>query len=193
MQFGQSNLVEAVTAVLRDNALPPECLKLEITESVLLQDSEATREVIQRISDTGVGFSIDDFGTGYSSLSYLRHYPFETLKIDRSFVSNVTGNQSDANLVSSIIAMAASLNLKVVAEGIETDEQLAFVRDAGCDTAQGFRLGRPMPAGEFAAYVRENAAEVSRTCIPHLSPRRTRYSTCISLSVAPSPHRWCLP
>lgn len=164
MQFSQSSLFEAVTAALRDNSLPPECLKLEITESALLEDSETTRAVIQRISDAGVGFSIDDFGTGYSSLSYLRRYPFETLKIDRSFVSNVTHNQSDANLVTSIIAMAASLDLKVVAEGIETDEQFAFVRDAGCDIAQGFRLGRPTPASEFAVLVRESAVPMSQTC-----------------------------
>jgi diguanylate cyclase (GGDEF)-like protein len=163
MQFGQSNLAEAVSAVLRKNALPPECLKLEITESLLLQDSEGAQEVIQRISDSGVGFSIDDFGTGYSSLSYLRRYPFETLKIDRSFVSNVTESQSDASLVTSIIAMAASLDLKVVAEGIETDEQFEFVKNAGCDVAQGFRLGRPMSASDFALFIQKNAARVSRS------------------------------
>ena len=127
-QFQQSNLVEMVSRTLRETSLPPECLKLEITESVLVQETEKTRSTIQAIHDMGVRFSIDDFGTGYSSLSYLRNYPFESLKIDRSFVSNVTSSQSDANLVESIIAMALNLNLKVVAEGIETDEQYAFVK-----------------------------------------------------------------
>lgn len=162
MQFGQTDLAQTVSAALQENALPPECLKLEITESVLLQDSQSTQDVIQRITDIGVGSSIDDFGTGYSSLSYLRRYPFEALKIDRSFVSNVTQSQNDANLVVSIIAMAASLNLKVVADGIETDEQFAFVKDAGCAIAQGFALGRPMPASEFAVSIEENSAQMSQ-------------------------------
>jgi EAL domain-containing protein (putative c-di-GMP-specific phosphodiesterase class I) len=165
IQFGQTNLLESVTAALKEYSLPPGLLKLEITESVLLQDSEITNEVIQRITDMGVGFSIDDFGTGYSSLSYLRRYPFETLKIDRSFVSSVTENQSDADLVTSIVAMAASLNLKVVAEGIETDEQFAFVKKAGCDIAQGFGLGRPMPARAFSLFVEESFAQASQAVV----------------------------
>ena len=165
MQFSQTNLLESVMAALREYSLSPQALKLEITESVLLQDSDTTNEMIQQISDMGVGFSIDDFGTGYSSLSYLRRYPFETLKIDRSFVGNVTESQSDADLVTSIVAMAASLNLKVVAEGIESDEQFAFVRKAGCDVAQGFGLGRPMPASEFALFVQESAAQASHAVV----------------------------
>jgi diguanylate cyclase (GGDEF)-like protein/PAS domain S-box-containing protein len=148
-QFQQSNLPELVASILRDTSLPPECLKLEITETVLLQETEKTKSTIQAIHDMGVRFSIDDFGTGYSSLSYLRVFPFETLKIDRSFIRNVTTNKNDANLVESIIAMALNMNLKVIAEGIETDEQLDFIKRAGCDAAQGFGLGRPIPATEF--------------------------------------------
>jgi len=154
VQFQQSNLVEVVSNILRETTLPTNCLKLEITESVLLEDSDNTRSVIQAIHDMGVRFSIDDFGTGYSSLSYLRLYPFEYLKIDRSFVSNVTSNQSDANLVESIIAMALNLNLKVVAEGIETDGQYSFVKNSGCDVAQGYGLGRPVPATEFINHIK---------------------------------------
>ncbi len=147
----QNNLVEIVSKTLKETSLSPEYLKLEITETVLLQETENTKAIIQAIHDMGVQFSIDDFGTGYSSLSYLRSYPFNYLKIDRSFIQNVTTNKSDASLVESIIAMALNLDLKVVAEGIETDEQYAFVKKAGCDIAQGYGLGRPMQATDFIA------------------------------------------
>ena len=142
-QFQQSNLVEIVSTTLKDTALPPECPKLEITETVLLQETEKIRSIMRAIHDMGVRFSIDDFGTGYSSLSYLRMYPFESLKIDRSFVNNVTSSPNDASLVESIIAMALNLNLKVVAEGIETDEQEQRLRAAGCPVGQGFGFSRP--------------------------------------------------
>lgn len=155
-QFQQSNLVEMVAKILHETSLPAECLKLEITENVLLQETEKTKMTIQAIHNMGVRFSIDDFGTGYSSLSYLRLFPFETLKIDRSFISNVTTDKNDANLVESIIAMALNLNMKVVAEGIETHEQLRFIRNAGCNAAQGFGLSRPIPATEFLALLMIN-------------------------------------
>ena len=161
-QFQQSNLVEIVSRILQETALPPECLKLEITETVLLQETERTKSTIQAIHNMGVRFSIDDFGTGYSSLSYLRMYLFESLKIDRSFVSNVTSSPNDANLVESIFAMALNLNLKVVAEGIETDEQYAFVKNVGCDVAQGYGLGCPVPASEFLIQLSDGDAGTNK-------------------------------
>lgn len=161
-QFQNSKLVDTVSRILSETGLPAHRLKLEITESVLLQETEKTRSAIQEIHDMGVRFSIDDFGTGYSSLSYLRLYPFESLKIDRSFVRNVLFNESDAHLVESIISMALNLKLKVIAEGIETEEQYAFVRNAGCDSAQGYGLGYPVTAREFLKLVSAQKAIVVR-------------------------------
>jgi diguanylate cyclase (GGDEF)-like protein/PAS domain S-box-containing protein len=157
-QFLQSDLAEVVARTLAESSLPPEYLKLEITESVMMQETERNHSIIESITAMGVRFVIDDFGTGYSSLSYLRNFPFESLKIDRSFVNNVTSSDNDANLVRSIVAMAISLNLKVVAEGIETEEQKAFVRCCGCDTLQGYLLGLPMPADQFLSQLTEKPA-----------------------------------
>ena len=148
-QFLQSDLAAVVARTLEASSLPPQLLKLEITESVMMQETERNRSIIEAITDMGVRFVIDDFGTGYSSLSYLRDFPFEALKIDRSFINNVTSSENDANLMRSIVAMAVSMNLKVVAEGIETEEQRSFVKRCGCDTLQGYGLGAPVPGDRF--------------------------------------------
>ncbi|MGH8648416.1 MAG: putative bifunctional diguanylate cyclase/phosphodiesterase, partial [Burkholderiales bacterium] len=148
-QFQREGFVETVDLILRGTGLPASCLGLEITESVIVQRSE---EVIARFAalDTmGVRISIDDFGTGYSSLSYLKRFAIHQLKIDQSFVRDISSDPDDAAIVSAIIAISHSLGLKVVAEGVETAEQLAFLRSLGCDGAQGYYFSRPVPADEF--------------------------------------------
>jgi predicted signal transduction protein with EAL and GGDEF domain len=146
-QFDQKNLTEVVTQALRNADLPPELLELEITESSIMRDPDEAITTLYKLKNMGVQISIDDFGTGYSSLSYLRRVPLDSIKIDRSFIMNL-GNASDTAIVEAIIALGHSLKVKVVAEGVETTEQLALLRDLGCDEVQGFLLSRPVPAGE---------------------------------------------
>jgi len=147
-QFLQTDLVATVTRVIERTGLDPARLDLEITESHLMQNVDETLAVMQQLGEMGVGFSIDDFGTGYSSLSYLKHLPIRNLKIDRSFVSNIPDNADDAAIVKAIISMAHSLNIDVIAEGVETREQLEFLRSYACDAVQGFYFSRPLPADE---------------------------------------------
>jgi EAL domain-containing protein (putative c-di-GMP-specific phosphodiesterase class I) len=148
-QFHDRELVSKVAQVLARVGTPRGALVLEITESVLMQETERAMETLQELTALGIGLAIDDFGTGYSSLGYLKRFPVSLLKIDRSFVSEVTTNPDDAALTAAIIAMAGSMNLKIVAEGVETREQLAFLRDHGCDQIQGYLLSRPLPADEL--------------------------------------------
>ncbi|MCW8947374.1 MAG: EAL domain-containing protein, partial [Sedimenticola sp.] len=121
----------------------------EITESVLMDSAEAAIETLTQIRNMGISLAIDDFGTGYSSLSYLKRFPITSLKIDRSFVEDVIEDSNDAAIVSSIVALAKNMDLLVTAEGVETEEQLAFIKKLGCDYGQGFLLGRPVPVAEF--------------------------------------------
>ena len=150
-QFRDLGLSRRVVHILENSGLKPELLELEITESVLMQGDKVSSDNIAALDSVGVRFAIDDFGTGYSSLSYLKRFPIKTLKIDRAFIRDVKTDQDDAAIVTAIIAMAKSLNMDVVAEGVETPEQLAFLRDAGCDQVQGFLLGRPLPQAEADA------------------------------------------
>jgi EAL domain-containing protein (putative c-di-GMP-specific phosphodiesterase class I) len=138
-----------VAKALRLSGLEPSRLELEITESVLLQDNPATLEVLQGLRRAGVRIALDDFGTGYSSLSYLRHYPFDKIKIDRSFVSEIETRPDCAAIVDSIATLARTLGMTTTAEGIETEEQLRLVRAAGCTEGQGYYFGRPMPLSEM--------------------------------------------
>ena len=137
---------------LEQSGLPPDRLELEITESVLMEDGEDTARILKDIADLGVHLSLDDFGTGYSSLSYLKRFPFHTLKIDRAFVRDLMTDNSDRELVRAIIAMAKSLSLTVIAEGVEEEAQLDYLRDLGCHTAQGYLFSRPLPAEAFRAF-----------------------------------------
>ena len=148
-QFQREGFVETVGRILRDTGMPALRLELEITESVIIQHSDEVNARFQALGDMGVRISIDDFGTGYSSLSYLKRLAIHQLKIDQSFVRDISSDPDDAAIVSAIIAIAHSLDLDVVAEGVETSEQLAYLRSLGCDAAQGYLFSKPLAAEEF--------------------------------------------
>ncbi|MBU1187327.1 MAG: EAL domain-containing protein, partial [Acidobacteria bacterium] len=147
-QFRQHNMVEQVAETLRITRIDATCLELELTESVLLQ-TEVTTKVLNDINSLGVQLSIDDFGKGYSSLSYLKKLPIRKLKIDQTFVEGITKDASDREIVKAIISMSHSLNIRVLAEGVETLEQLTFLKESGCDEAQGYLFCRPQPAEDL--------------------------------------------
>ena len=140
---------EVIEEVLDETGLPPQYLELELTESMLLSNADVTLSVLQELREMGVKLSIDDFGTGYSSLSYLRHFPVYKLKIDRSFVRDMTVDPDDAAITGTIINMAKSLHLKVIAEGVENEEQMSFLREHNCDEVQGYYFSRPLAVGRF--------------------------------------------
>ncbi len=156
-QFNQKNLFDTVAGVLRDTGLDPHCLELELTESLIMRDPEAAIATLARLRSLGVYFSIDDFGTGYSSLSYLKRFPIDRIKIDQSFVRNITTAPEDAAVSQAIISLSHSLNLKTVAEGVETAEQREFLRSRQCDEVQGFHFSRPLPEEEMEQLLREGA------------------------------------
>jgi len=148
-QFSQVNFVDQVTTALKDFNCPASLLRLELTESLMLKSVEDLANKMHLLKDIGVSLSLDDFGTGYSSLSVLRRFPLDELKIDRSFVSNMLANRDDTVIIQTIIAMGKNLNLEVIAEGVETAEQVAFLRESGCLNYQGYLYGRPMPIADF--------------------------------------------
>jgi len=148
-QFRQDGLIETVRGALSTARLEPRFLELELTESAVMQDAETSVQIMRRLSDLGVRISVDDFGTGYSSLSYLRRLPLDKLKIDRSFIREIVTSRDDAQIVRAIVSLAHSLHLKVIAEGVETAEQLAFLRSLGCDQYQGYLCSPPLPPTEF--------------------------------------------
>ena len=152
-QFHHGDLVESVAGSLGRSGLAPEHLELELTEGALVRDLDSARDTLEELRARGVRVSIDDFGTGYSSLSYLKRLPIDVLKIDRSFVDDITVDPDDAAISEAIIRLGQTLRMEVVAEGVETREQLAFLRDLGCDAIQGFLISRPLPAHEFEAFL----------------------------------------
>ncbi|UJF21109.1 bifunctional diguanylate cyclase/phosphodiesterase [Shewanella sp. OMA3-2] len=152
-QFSDIELLEIITKALIDNNINAESLELEITEGVLMSRQPLVHETLIQIDALGIKLSMDDFGTGYSSLSYLRQYDFDVLKIDRSFINGITLNKADCELVNAIISMAHSLGLMVVAEGVETVEQLTLLDELGCDLAQGYYFSKPIPAKAFLDFV----------------------------------------
>jgi PAS domain S-box-containing protein len=154
-QFDQEGLIEVVSNALRDTGLDPQYLELEITESTIMKNPEKAATTLQKLKGMGICLSIDDFGTGYSSLGNLRKFPIDTLKIDRSFVMNITTDSDDAAITTAIIAMAHSLKLGVIAEGVESEDQQSFLRERACDAVQGYLFSRPVPAEEFIKLVRE--------------------------------------
>ena len=148
-QFKQKNLLQAVAQALAETGLAAAQLELELTESMVMHDVEQATAIMRKLKALGVQLSIDDFGTGYSSLAYLRHFPIDVLKIDKTFVSDITHSDDDAAIVRAIISLAHSLRLKVIAEGVETAQQLAFLRQHGCDQMQGYLFSRPLAAPAF--------------------------------------------
>ena len=150
IDFRQREFVDNLAAILKQTGLPPNQLELEITESVLMQNVDETVDILNRIKAMGVRLALDDFGTGYSSLSYLRRFPIDVLKIDQSFVRGLHENSQDAQLISAIIGMGKSLELNIIAEGVETLEQLNFLRAQHCEEGQGFLFSKAVPAKDFA-------------------------------------------
>jgi diguanylate cyclase (GGDEF)-like protein/PAS domain S-box-containing protein len=150
-QFQQNDMAETVRRVLAETGLAAEHLELELTETLLMQDSETVVNALRKLKTIGVTLSLDDFGTGYSSLSYLKRFPIDVIKIDRSFISDLAGNADDASIACAIIAMAKILKMKTIAEGVETAEQLGFLTANHCDAIQGYYFSRPLPAEEISA------------------------------------------
>lgn len=150
VEFRHKDFLEGVALILKETGMLPSYLELELTESILMHDAESSATVLESLKAMGMQLAIDDFGTGYSSLSYLKRFPINTLKIDQSFVRDIAIDPDDASIVSAMIGMGKNLKQRVIAEGVETDEQLAFLRTLRCDEGQGFLLGRPLPADEFA-------------------------------------------
>ena len=158
VQLNQKHFVEIVSRSLREAGLDPRYLDLEITESVIMHNAESTISTLDQLKDIGVKLSVDDFGTGYSSLSYLKRFPIDTLKIDRSFVRDVTSDSNDAAITGAIIAIAKQLNLNVVAEGVETLGQLNFLKTQNCDQIQGFYFSKPLSAEDFAIHLKNGVS-----------------------------------
>jgi EAL domain-containing protein (putative c-di-GMP-specific phosphodiesterase class I) len=150
------SLPQRVVAALAAHGIGPEWLELEITESMLMHSTERVVAMMDELAAAGVALSLDDFGTGYSSLSYLKRFPIDTLKIDRSFVINMPGDSNDCAIAGAIVGMAKQLGHKVIAEGVETAEQLAFLRSLGCDEMQGYLFSAPLPADRFVDLLRED-------------------------------------
>ena len=152
LQFARHDFVEQGREVLEITRLPPDWLHLEITESVLARDLTRVARILRRLAALGISIAVDDFGVGYSSLNYLKRLPIHRLKIDKTFVQDLLRDDSDAKITVAIISLAKSLNLAVIAEGVENVEQLEFLRNNGCDEAQGYLFGGPMTVAEFEAW-----------------------------------------
>ena len=157
-QFRKGDIVEIVDRVLESTGLPPRLLELELTESLIMEDLDKNVELLTELRTRGLALSLDDFGTGYSSLSYLKRFPVDTLKIDRSFVQELHISPDDAAITQAIIEMAHSMNMYVIAEGVEEEDQLKVLRDMGCDAIQGFLISRPVPEPDFLALVARQSA-----------------------------------
>jgi diguanylate cyclase len=153
-QFRQGNIVEMIHGALQQADLEPRYLEVELTESAVMTDPEESIAILEKLSKMGVLVSVDDFGTGYSSMSYLRRFPIDKLKIDRGFISEVTSRSEEASIVRAIVSLAHSLKLKVVAEGVESTEQLEFLKTLGCDQYQGFHFSAALPAARFEELIR---------------------------------------
>ncbi len=174
--FERSNFIELVKQILVRHRLDPEQLELEITETSLIRNLESTLPVLDALTATGIGLSVDDFGTGYSSLSYLRRLPIDTLKIDASFVRELTSGSENEAIVAAIIAMAKSLNLRIIAEGVETAEQMTLLIQYGCYLMQGYYFSRPVPAADFARFRLQYAEKNAPLDVPAVAGPADRKS-----------------
>ena len=153
VQFTDGNLLPMVSKALADSQLPPELLELEITESAVMHDPEEVVNSLLELSRFGIRLAIDDFGTGYSSLAYLKRFPVDTLKIDRAFIMDVSCDDDDMAIVEAVLGLGKHFNMKVVAEGVEDEDQLQILKTQGCDLAQGYFIGRPMPLGDYVEWL----------------------------------------
>jgi EAL domain-containing protein (putative c-di-GMP-specific phosphodiesterase class I) len=160
-QLARSNFVERLRRLLQDTGLDPGLLELEVTEGVIIEGAGDARAALDQIAALGVGIAIDDFGTGYSGLAYLKRLPIDTVKIDQSFVRDLTVDPDDAAIVTAIVVMAKSLEVDVIAEGVETEEQLAHLIALGCERAQGYLLARPMNAAAITKLLARTSAQVA--------------------------------
>jgi EAL domain-containing protein (putative c-di-GMP-specific phosphodiesterase class I) len=154
VELRSNGFVAGVKTILAETGFDPRRLELELTETFLMQDSKSTALVLIALKDLGVQLALDDFGTGYSSLSYMRRFPIDALKVDQSFVRDLTTDEDDASVVSAVINMGKSLHMRVVAEGVETREQCSFLEQHKCSEAQGFHFSRPLQAKGFADLLR---------------------------------------
>jgi diguanylate cyclase len=159
MQFRDENFLENVFTILEKTGLEPRFLELELTESVLMKRAESTESVLKTLRSKGVHLAIDDFGTGYSSLSYPRRFSIDVLKIDQSFIRQITTAPDETSIVTAVISMGRSLNLRVVAEGVETQDEKTFLQAHHCDEAQGYLFSRPLLHQQFAKLLETGVAE----------------------------------
>jgi len=172
-QFEEARLVERVAAALQDSGLPAELLELEVTESLIMRDLQKAVDKMRELKAMGVSLSVDDFGTGYSSLSALKSFPISRLKIDKSFVSELAENADDQAIAKAVISLGHKLNLKVIAEGVETEQQCAFLRANECDEMQGYLFSKPVTAGEIEDMVEQHVAKPGTCARLRLVSERT--------------------
>ena len=157
-QFVDDNLLNDIVTALNEVGMNPSLLELEITESTMMQNTEKTVQTLVELRSMGIRVAIDDFGIAYSSLSHLKRFPIDIIKIDRSFVKDIPGDNADEAIIEAIIAMSKSLKMAVVAEGVETAKQVQFLRERGCNQMQGYFFSRPIPANDFAKLMHKNLA-----------------------------------
>jgi EAL domain-containing protein (putative c-di-GMP-specific phosphodiesterase class I) len=160
VQFRHASLVDLVDRILAEADVPAQCLELELTESVAMNDPQVAVTVMDKLHARGVRMSIDDFGTGYSSLNYLKKFQVYKVKIDQSFVQDISSDKGDRAIVAAIISMSGSLGLRTIAEGVETAEQLAFLKEQGCDEAQGFYYSKALPAARIEDFINARMAAI---------------------------------
>jgi EAL domain-containing protein (putative c-di-GMP-specific phosphodiesterase class I) len=163
MEVRDEHFLENLFSTLGDTGFDPKSLVVELTESVLMKHAEAAASILQGVRQVGIRVAIDDFGTGYSSLGYLRRFPLDALKIDQSFIRQISTPGEDTAIVAAVIGMAQNLKLRVIAEGVETQEELAFLRARHCEAAQGYYFSRPVPAEQFAKLLKTGLPELSRS------------------------------
>jgi len=160
-QFEDKHLLREIERALSESSLKPNCLELEITETMVMRDTQSSKKILDGIKSMGIRLAIDDFGTGYSSLASIKRFPFDCIKIDRSFIKDIPQDPDDVAITQAIIAMAHSLRLKVIAEGVETQEQLDFLGEHGCHEFQGYFFRKPQPAEDFSKLLRDNAGTLA--------------------------------
>ena len=159
LEFMQPDIVDTITCILDENGLPGGALEVEITETTMMTDLEKTVKKLNILKEKGISIAIDDFGTGYSSLYYLKTMPISTLKIDKSFIDDITVDSSDAKIVETIILMAKNLGIGVVAEGVETKAQMELLKQYECELIQGYYYARPMPFNELIGFIENSGAQ----------------------------------